>query len=113
MTRNEFETRTNIQVSEEYFSKVINPLYMSNDLDKDEFCKDWRSHKMFWMENMAKWESNRANENERKMHYAEDNAEALRKQRDELENRIGELLQKVGRYEASIEAIKKSIPTEF
>ena len=113
MLRNEFETRTNIRVSEEYFVKVINPLYMSNDLDKDSFCNDWKRHKMFWMENMARWEANRANENELKMRYAEDNAEALRKQRDELENTIGDLLQKIRRYEAVIDAIKQSIPSEF
>lgn len=40
MTKQEFENRTNVQVSlEEY--RHIEAVYMASDLDKDEFCKMW------------------------------------------------------------------------
>jgi hypothetical protein len=40
MTKQEFENRTNVQVSfDEY--EHIEVVYMASDLDKDEFCKMW------------------------------------------------------------------------
>ena len=40
MTKQEFENRTNVQVSfDEY--KHIEAVYLASDLDKDEFCKMW------------------------------------------------------------------------
>lgn len=41
MTKQEFENRTNVQVSLEEYGH-IESVYMASDLDKDEFCKMWR-----------------------------------------------------------------------
>ena len=41
MTKQEFENRTNVQVSLEEYGH-IEAVYMASDLDKDEFCKMWR-----------------------------------------------------------------------
>ena len=41
MTRNEFETRTGVQVTDTEFWS-INEVYMNSDVDKDEFCKLWK-----------------------------------------------------------------------
>lgn len=40
MTKQEFENRTNVQVSFEEYGH-IEAVYMASDLDKDEFCKMW------------------------------------------------------------------------
>lgn len=40
MTKQEFENRTNVQVSSEEYGH-IEAVYMASDLDKDEFCKMW------------------------------------------------------------------------
>lgn len=41
MTKNEFEERTKCTVKAEVFT-TINQLYMATDMDKDEFCKDFK-----------------------------------------------------------------------
>ena len=44
MTRKEFEERTGLQVSAVEFS-TINDIYMAaGEMDKDEFCKEWKQH---------------------------------------------------------------------
>lgn len=40
MTKQEFENRTNVQVSFEEYGH-IEFVYMASDLDKDEFCRMW------------------------------------------------------------------------
>lgn len=40
MTKQEFENRTNVQVSSEEYGH-IEAVYMASDLDKDEFCRMW------------------------------------------------------------------------
>lgn len=40
MTRNEFETRTGVQVTDTEFWS-INEVYNNSDVDKDEFCRLW------------------------------------------------------------------------
>lgn len=40
MTQQEFETRTQVNVSWKEFD-AINEVYMNGDLDKDAFCKMW------------------------------------------------------------------------
>lgn len=40
MTRQEFETRVAVKVSDKEFS-AINEVYMNSEVDKDEFCKMW------------------------------------------------------------------------
>ena len=40
MTQQEFTNRTNVEVSYNEFN-AIHEVYMSSDLDKDEFCKMW------------------------------------------------------------------------
>lgn len=40
MTKQEFETRVKMQVSEKEYL-AIEEVYMSSDVDKDEFCKYW------------------------------------------------------------------------
>lgn len=41
MTRNEFETRTGVQVTDvEFWS--INEVYNNSNVDKDEFCRLWK-----------------------------------------------------------------------
>lgn len=47
MTQQEFESRTNIEVTYDEF-RTINEAYMMCDLDKDAFCKMWkRNNKKF------------------------------------------------------------------
>ena len=41
MTRNEFETRTGVQVTDTEFWS-INEVYNNSDVDKDEFCRLWK-----------------------------------------------------------------------
>lgn len=40
MTKQEFTTRTMVEVSNDEFD-AINVVYMNSELDKDEFCKVW------------------------------------------------------------------------
>lgn len=42
MTKQEFEVRAKIEVTEQEYYSVIEPMYMSSDVDKDEFCAMWR-----------------------------------------------------------------------
>lgn len=48
MTKQEFESRTGLKVSEEEFSK-INELYMNcgDNIDKDTFCLGYENHHLF------------------------------------------------------------------
>jgi len=41
MMREEFTERTKIEVSGAYYRDVIEPMYMKENVDKDEFCADW------------------------------------------------------------------------
>lgn len=41
MTLIEFYNRTKFLPTQEYFDKSIHPQYMSSELDKDDFCKEW------------------------------------------------------------------------
>lgn len=41
MTRNEFETRTGVQVTDTEFWS-INEVYNNSNVDKDEFCRLWK-----------------------------------------------------------------------
>ncbi len=41
MTKQEFETRAKIEVTDQEYFQVIEPMYMSSDVEKDEFCKLW------------------------------------------------------------------------
>jgi hypothetical protein len=41
MTRNEFETRTGVQVTDAEFWS-INEVYNNSNVDKDEFCRLWK-----------------------------------------------------------------------
>lgn len=41
MTRNEFETRTGVQVTDTEFW-AINEVYNNSNVDKDEFCRLWK-----------------------------------------------------------------------
>ena len=40
MTKQEFETRTHVEVTMKEFEN-INEMYMASDADKDEFCRLW------------------------------------------------------------------------
>ena len=40
MTKQEFETRVQMQVSNEEYL-IIEEMYMNSDVEKDEFCKYW------------------------------------------------------------------------
>ena len=40
MTKQEFETRTHVEVTMKEFEN-INEMYMASDVDKDEFCRLW------------------------------------------------------------------------
>lgn len=40
MTKQEFESRTHVEVSMQEFSN-IHDMYMASDVDKDEFCRLW------------------------------------------------------------------------
>ena len=40
MTKQEFETRVQMQVSNEEY-RIIEEMYMNSDVEKDEFCKYW------------------------------------------------------------------------
>lgn len=46
MTQQEFETRTNVYLTDEIFAKVHEE-YMANDMDKDAFCKWWVKNRQF------------------------------------------------------------------
>ena len=41
MTKQEFETRAKIEVTDQEYIQVIEPMYMTADVDKDEFCNLW------------------------------------------------------------------------
>ena len=43
MTQQEFETRTGIKVTPSEYEDIQN-IYMNTNMDKDEFCKDWKEH---------------------------------------------------------------------
>lgn len=42
MTQKEFEERTQCAVKAETFA-IINQLYMATDMDKDEFCREFKA----------------------------------------------------------------------
>ncbi len=42
MTQKEFEERTGLSVSPQCYHGLIEPEYMNSDLDKDEWCKQWK-----------------------------------------------------------------------
>ncbi|MSS16823.1 hypothetical protein [Sodaliphilus pleomorphus] len=42
MTKQEFENRVKVQVTDQEYYSVIEPMYMNSDVDKDEFCAMWR-----------------------------------------------------------------------
>ena len=44
MLQQEFEALTGLSVTDTEFNRVINPMYMSTDLDKQVFCKEWKKH---------------------------------------------------------------------
>ena len=44
MLQREFEALTGLSVTDTEFNRVINPMYMSTDLDKQVFCKEWKKH---------------------------------------------------------------------
>lgn len=41
MLQQEFETRVKMNVSRDEYVNIIEPMYMSADVDKDEFCRLW------------------------------------------------------------------------
>lgn len=113
MMRNEFEQRTGFKVSASYFDKVVTPMYMSNEIDKDEFCKEWKGRKMFWMEHMAKWEANRAHENWLQMLAAQDEIKRLNDKLKESDDTASTILHKLMAYEQALREIRNSIPEEI
>lgn len=42
MTKQEFEKRVGFEVSQNCYEKWIEPKYMSSELDKDVWCKQWK-----------------------------------------------------------------------
>lgn len=44
MLQHEFEQLTNTKVEEDFFNKVINPMYMNTKMDKQQFCDDYKKH---------------------------------------------------------------------
>lgn len=46
MLQQEFEALTGKSVEDTEFNQVINPMYMSCDLDKQVFCKDYMKHNL-------------------------------------------------------------------
>lgn len=42
MLLKEFIERTGFTPTENYYTKVIEPEYMASELDKDQFCKQWK-----------------------------------------------------------------------
>lgn len=42
MTRQEFQSRVGIKVSQSCYETLIEPAYMNSDLDKDAWCKQWK-----------------------------------------------------------------------
>ena len=61
MLQHEFEALTGLSVTDTEFNHVINPMYMSTDLDKQVFCKEWKKHGLGTSE-VAKAMSDRVNE---------------------------------------------------
>ena len=61
MLQHEFEALTGMSVNDNEFNQVINPMYMSTDLDKQVFCKEWKKHGLGSSE-VAKAMSDRVNE---------------------------------------------------
>lgn len=61
MLQHEFEALTGMSVEDTEFNQVINPMYMSTDLDKQVFCKEWKKHNLGNSE-VAKAMSKRVNE---------------------------------------------------
>lgn len=44
MLLKEFIERTGFTPAEDYYTRIIEPEYMSSDLDKDQFCKQWKKN---------------------------------------------------------------------
>lgn len=42
MLLKEFAERTGFEPTYKYFNEVIHPEYMQSELDKDEFCRQWK-----------------------------------------------------------------------
>ncbi len=61
MLQHEFEALTGLSVTDNEFNRVINPMYMSTDLDKQVFCKEWKKNGLGSSE-VAKAMSDRVNE---------------------------------------------------
>ena len=61
MLQQEFEALTGLSVTDTEFNRVINPMYMSTDLDKQVFCKEWKKNGLGSSE-VAKAMSDRVNE---------------------------------------------------
>lgn len=113
MTRKEFETRTNVQVSDSFFNTIINPLYMISEGDKDEFCKEFNKKKTWWLQRALNWEHENWRKERESNFQKWENQITLEKQREELYSQIAELQQQVGRYKAALQAIKMSMPNEI
>ena len=46
MLQHEFEALTGKRVETEDYNSIIDPMYMSTDMDKQDFCKDFIKHKL-------------------------------------------------------------------
>lgn len=46
MLQHEFEALTGKKVETEDYNSIIDPMYMSTDMDKQDFCKDFIKHKL-------------------------------------------------------------------
>ena len=113
MTRQEFETRTNIQVSEAFFNYNIHPDYMQSDLDKDDYCNEWKRKKNTWMKQMARFEAKRADDLQASLQMELDERKHYMRETTDLNNQIWELRRELRKYKNIVAAIKMSIPEDI
>lgn len=119
MTQKEFEERTGVSVSPSCYHGLIEPEYMNSDLDKDEWCKQWKRKKGLQVAYF--YEQGRADEaikqakqyrelSERRMGIiAEQNKTYNQMYADakSKDNEIAELKAKLLKYETAMSAMKE------
>lgn len=113
MTRNEFENRTNVQVSEAFFNYTIHPDYMQSDLDKDDYCNEWKRQRNTWMKQMAHFEAKRADNLQAALQMEIDERKHYVQETTDLNNQIWELRKELKKYKNIVAAIKMSIPEDI
>lgn len=119
MTQKEFEERTGLSVSPSCYHGLIEPEYMNSDLDKDEWCKQWKRKKGLQVAYF--YEQGRADEAikqaKRYKEHSENQLDIIWERNKQIsqmradakskDNEIAELKAKLLKYETAMSAMKE------